>query len=239
MGPQQVSTIVTADGSRTLVNARGEGYKSRHGALAEARAVYLEGSGAAARLAVGRPLSVLEVGFGAGLNFLATAAAAEAGTAALDYRALELAPPQAETLAALGYAELLAPSPVPAALVAWRASFGETMASGWHEFAHGNVTLKLFVGDALGTTWGEDDTWRVDAVYHDAFSPAELPELWTEAFLSRLAARLTPGGAIVSFSVAGPVRRALAAVGLKVKKVAGPPGGKREVLVASMPVPTP
>lgn len=239
MSPQQVSTIVTADGSRTLVNARGEGYKSRHGALAEARGVYLEGSGAAARLAAGQPLRVLEVGFGAGLNFLATAAAAEAGNASLDYLALELAPPQAETLAELGYAELLAPSTVPAALVAWRASFGEHMASGWHEFNYDKVTLKLFVGDALGATWGEDETWRVDAVYHDAFSPAELPELWTEAFLARLAARLTPSGTVVSFSVAGPVRRALAAVGLKVDKVAGPPGGKREVLVARMPGPTP
>lgn len=211
MSPQQVSTIVTADGSCTLVNARGEGYKSRHGALAEARGVYLEGSGAAARLAAGQPLRVLEVGFGAGLNFLATAAAAEAGNASLDYLAL----------------------------VAWRASFGEHMARGWHEFNYDKVTLKLFVGDALGATWGEDETWRVDAVYHDAFSPAELPELWTEAFLARLAARLTPSGTVVSFSVAGPVRRALAAVGLKVDKVAGPPGGKREVLVARMPGPTP
>ena len=39
----------------------------------------------------------------------------------------------------------------------------------------------------------------------------------------------------MSFTVAGAVRRALTAAGLDARKVPGPEGGKREVLVAERP----
>jgi len=229
------TVIITQDGSRTLSNASGEAYKSLRGASSEARAVYLEGSGMAARLASGRGGRVLEIGFGAGLNFLVTAAAAQAAQAPLEYFALELAPPPADTLRELRYAELLAPSTVPEALVTWRAGLGEVVAGGRHTFEHGGVRLELFVGDALSPAWEAGATWRADAVYHDAFSPAGQPELWSPEFLARLAGRLAAGGALVSFTVAGDVRRALESQGLSVSKVGGPEGGKREVLVALKP----
>lgn len=227
--------IVTGDGSRTLVGEGGEGYKSRHGAVTEARAVYLGGSGAGVRLAAGAPTRVLEVGFGAAPNFLVTAAAAAAGGARLDYLALELAPPPTSALAALGYADLLAPSPLPPALLAWRERLGEAVPAGRYVFAHGGVHLELVVGDATTGAWDGREDRRVHAVYHDAFSPATAPELWTPGFLGRLAARLEPGGALVSFCVAGAVRRALAGHGLLVERVPGPAGGKRAVLVARRP----
>ena len=69
-------------------------------------------------------------------------------------------------------------------------------------------------------------------IYHDAFSPASQPELWTPAFLTGLAGALGPGGCLVSYSVNGAVRRALGALGLRVEKLPGPPGGKREMLRA-------
>lgn len=74
-----------------------------------------------------------------------------------------------------------------------------------------------------------------DAIYHDAFSPSVAPELWSPAFLALLASVLAPGGRLVSYSVAGAVRRALGEAGLEVCKVPGPPGGKAEVLVATRP----
>lgn len=226
------SWVVTADGSRTLVGAGGEGYKSRHGALTEALSVYLAGSGVGRRLAAGVRTRVLEVGFGAGLNFLVTAAAAAAGGASLEYLALELAPPPARVLAALGYEELLAPSTAPAALLAWRAALGETLPGGWHRLVHDQVTLDLFVGDAVAGGWDALPVGPVDAVYHDAFSPGTEPPLWSPGFLGRLVRCLAPGGALVSFTVAGHVRRALAQHGLAVERVPGPTGGKRQVLLA-------
>lgn len=225
------TVVVTADGSRTLTSATGESYKSLHGALGEARRVYLEGSGVAARLAMGVATDVLEVGFGTGLNFLVSAHAACASGSRLRYRALELALPNAETLRDLRYDALLAPSPLPDALLAWRAGLGTSVAAGWHVFEHAGTRLELFVGDALSGAWESGD-WQVHAIYHDSFGPANAPELWSPAFLGRLTRRLAPGGALVSFCVAGAVRRALAAEGLGVEKVPGPPGGKREVMVA-------
>jgi len=224
--------IVTRDGSRTLVSpADGEAYKSRAGALTEARQVYLEGSGVGARLRAGRSTRVLEVGFGTGLNFLVTASLAAEHGAPLDYVAVELRPPPLERLAALGYERLLAPSPVPAALLAWRRTLGDPPAPGAHRFAHAPCRLTLLVADALARPF--EGTF--DAVYHDAFSPRANPPLWAAPFLHGLAARLEPGGRLVSFTVAGAVRRALTAAGLDARKVPGPEGGKREVLVAERP----
>lgn len=226
------TVVVTRDGSRTLVAPRGgEGYKSLAGALTEARHVYLEGSGVADRLHRQEPARVLEVGFGAGLLFLVSAALAQDSDAALDYVGLEQFPPPAELLAELRYDTLLAPSPLPHALTRWRGTLGQPAPSGQHHFTHERVRLSLVVADAVTLPVTGD----FHAVYHDAFSPATNPRLWAPAFLAQLAAKLKPGGRLVTFSVAGPVRRALAAAGLKVSKRPGPPGGKREMLLAERP----
>lgn len=224
--------LLTGDGSLTLRAAdSGEGYKSQAGALTEARQVYLEGSGVAERLRDGRATSVLEVGFGAGLVFLVTAELAATTGTRLNYTAIEKAPPSADVLARLRYDELLTPSPLPARLIEWRRSLGTQVQGGAHVHRFGLTNLRLLVGDAQDLR----PAGPFDAVYHDAFSPATNPELWSPGFLSSLAALLAPAGRLVSFSVAGPVRRALAAAGLVVRKAPGPVGGKREVLVAERP----
>ena len=96
-----------------------------------------------------------------------------------------------------------------------------------------SVGTDVDVGVDVGFEAGFDVGF--DAIYHDAFSPSVAPELWSPAFLARLASALAPGGRLVSYSVAGAVRRALADAGLEVRKVPGPPGGKAEVLVATRP----
>lgn len=223
--------VLTRDGSRTLRQPGGEGYKSLAGALTEARYVYLEASGAAERLRTGQPTRVLEIGFGTGLLFLVTAAlAAETGTQ-LRYVGIEGAPPAAELLAQLDYSALLSPSPLPAALLAWRRTLGAAPTTGRHDLLLEPAQLSLLVGDALEL----QPEGRFDAVYHDAFSPRTNPRLWEAGYLTALARLLRPGGRLVSFTVAGSVRRALTEAGLEVAKRPGPPGGKREVLVAARP----
>lgn len=229
-GPLRI--VTTRDGSRTL-QGDGESFKSLSGALTEARWVYLEGSGVGQRLRSGRPTRLLEIGFGSGLLFLVSAALATQAGTPLQYVGVEQQPPDAATLAELGYAQLLAPSTLPAQLIAWRRSAPLDMAV--QQFSAGPVTLQLHVGDALSLPW----QGQFHAIYHDAFSPAANRPLWEPAFLASLAGALTPGGRLVSFTVAGQVRRALAAAGLTVAKVPGPPGGKREVLVAQRPGPYP
>ncbi len=236
--------------------------------------MFLQGSGTADRLAAGEDCAVLEVGFGTGLNFLVTAVAAAAaaddvaassassavsGAPApkLRYAALERELPPTALLARLDYAGLLAPSPLPAELLAWLRLLERSAATtGRHGFvprSSPTVALELVLGEATShdlvpsagsaaaPTQGVSHDAAVggaagfDAVYLDAFSPKANPEAWQPAFLGRLASSLAPGGRLVSFTVSGEVRRALAAHGLVVSKVAGPPGGKAEVLVARRP----
>lgn len=236
--PQAPEVVVTRDGSRTLQLAGGEGYKSLAGALTEARLVYLEASGVAERLRAGAATRVLEVGFGTGLLFLVTAELAATTGTELTYVGVENALPSADLLAELGYDQLLAPSQLPAQLRAWRESLGTVPAPGQHDLALGATRLALHTADALTCLAGPGSgsvEGTFHAVYHDAFSPRTNPDLWDARFLTALAARLKPGGRLVSFSVAGSVRRALTAAGLAVAKHPGPPGGKREVLVATRP----
>jgi len=223
--------IDTGDGSRTLRLPGGEGYKSLAGALTEARSVYLEASGVAERLRAGAPSRVLEIGFGTGLLFLVTAELADATGTSVDYVGVELAPPAPEALAALGYDQLLAPSPLPGELLRWRRALGASPAPGRHDLTLRTTSLALHVTDAL--TWSPGGAF--DAIYHDAFSPRTNPALWDAGYLTSLASHLRPGGRLVSFTVAGAVRRALTGAGLNVVKAPGPPGGKREVLVAERP----
>ena len=71
-----------------------------------------------------------------------------------------------------------------------------------------------------------------DAVYFDPFSPQTNPELWTATVFQQAYSFLRPGGTLTSYCVKSSVRRELVACGFQVHKVAGPAGGKREVLLA-------
>lgn len=226
----------TADGSLTLHSARyGETYHSHHGALAEARHVYLDGAGLPLLLGQDRTVRVLEIGFGLGLNALLTLA--QPGPATLTFTSLEHDLLPTAQLTALRYHTLL---PQPEGLVErWldaRCALGDPPPSSadrtWELAPRRHLNLML--GDAIDTVH-QLPFASFDAIYHDAFSPEANPELWTTTFLDALFQRIRPGGALVSYCVKGTVRRGLAASGFTVHKRPGPPQGKREVLTAYRP----
>ena len=236
-GPHD-TLLVTADGSPTLLSARyGETYRSRRGAHTEARHVFLEGTGVAGRLTRGASTAVLEVGLGTATNLAWTAATALASGAPLRYQAWEPRPLPAAQLADLRL-ESVAPADFVAGLLAARDAWGALPPGARRSWTHGSVRLELVVApiEQLATAPRERAVLDAfDAVYLDPFSPAVNPEAWTPAVLTALARALRPGGSLASYCVAGAVRRALAAAGMEVAKVAGPPGGKREVLRARRP----
>ncbi len=284
---EELELRATADGSLTLYDPSAQQtYHSDHGAIAEARHVYLGASGAARRLAAGGELHVLEVGLGTGLNLLLTLDAARSGGAGLHYRALERRPPTPEQVRSLRLGRFL---DHPELVEAWleilvelrgRGARREPSAlpetSAHHETGPGRAgralasyelpggalldvalgdattgattgaTANAAAGTASGTERGAEGHltdaaaaamtpgWA-DVVYHDAFSPSASPELWSEAFLTACASAMAPGGTWVSYTVAGAVRRRLQAAGLEPVKLAGPPGGKREMCRAIKP----
>ena len=207
----------TADGSMTARSARfGQSYGSRFGAATQARQVFVEGSGTHLHPAP----RVLEVGFGLGQNFRATLAAT--ADRPVHYLAYEFDPVAAETLRRVAASDPVAAHPGWGALLAsWPSSVA---------VQHLNFDLRLedVTLVALPQDWAS-------AVYLDGFSPDVNPEVWTAAFLGRLADALQPGGVLVTYSAAGHVRRGLQAAGLEVERRPGP-AGKREVLRALRPI---
>ncbi|MBW6454787.1 MAG: tRNA (5-methylaminomethyl-2-thiouridine)(34)-methyltransferase MnmD [Trueperaceae bacterium] len=250
------TVLTTDDGSPALWSPRyGQAFRSQRGAHAEANHVFAAGSGAAARLAAGLTTRVLEVGLGAANNLACTAAAALAAGTPLHYRAWEPEPLPAAALRLAGLGAI-APAPFVAALLAARDAWGALAPGDVRRWRFATVELELIVAPIdrlLDAAFAADAARRLraaraadgaattaadapfDAIYLDPFSPEVNPDPWRPEVLAALAARLAPGGALVSYSVRGSVRRALADAGLDVRKVAGPPGGKREVLHAGRP----
>ncbi len=213
----------TADGSLTLyVPALDEHYHSRHGARQESGHVFVQ-AGLLPLLDAGlgqpcrRPLRLLEVGLGTGLNALLTLEAARRAGAAVAYDGLETYPLPPEIVAAL--------QPTDAADSAGR--FAQLHAAPWgelHPLAPGFFLTKL--PHSLEQT--DLPTAYYDLIYFDAFAPEKQPELWTAVIFEQLYAAAAPGAVLVSYCAQGQFRRNLRAAGWLVEKLPGPPG-KREM----------
>ncbi len=72
-----------------------------------------------------------------------------------------------------------------------------------------------------------------DFVWQDAFSPQKSPSLWTEGWFAKVRAVCAPGATLMTYSVARPVREALAAARFEPVKIAAAPGHKRQWLKAT------
>ena len=198
-------------------------YFSLQGGVAETRHVFLSGNGLPARFRPG--FSILELGFGTGLNFLVTLRAHREARAPgpLLYTSFEAFPMSPEDRArALSAFPDLAPE---------AAELAEALrAPGPRRF--GDVTLRIVEGDARETL----PAWEgaADAAFLDGFSPAKNPEMWEPALLRAVARKLAPGATLATYSAAGHVRRALAEAGLAVERRPGF-GTKRHMTVARTP----
>lgn len=212
-------------------------YHTAHGALAQARHVFLASNALPARWMEAERFVILETGFGLGLNFLATWQAwRESGTRGrLYFVSVEKHPFRRDGLAAL-----LAPHAELGALAAELLRQWPPLTTGFHHlhFDAGRVTLTLLLGDAQ--TLLPQLTAHVDAVYLDGFAPAKNPELWSPALLATLSRLCRSQATLATWSVAGELRRTLQQLGWQVERRPGF-AGKREMLrgVAGSPAPTP
>lgn len=206
---------ITSDGSPTLfVPEINEHYHSVHGAMAESRHVFIEAGLKKALENTDRPLQVLEIGVGTGLNLFLSSM----GSEKIHYTGIEPFPPDAELLKQ--YHAFFPEIP---------ADFGAKM--------YASPEMEVAISECLTFLWMRK-TWddfpaekTYDLIYMDAFSPEKQPELWTEAALKKIALVLRPGGICVSYCARGAFRRELQAAGLQVEKLPGPPG-KREMVRA-------
>ena len=206
----------------------GDVYHSASGAPAQARHVFLAGNGLPTGWQGRARFTILETGFGLGINFMATWQAWRADSSRcsmLHFVSLEKHPFSAQDLAAAHRAWPEFTELSQALCTAWPA-----LTAGTHRLslAGGQVTLTLVFGDAL-VSLPELDC-LADALYLDGFSPAKNPELWSSALVALLVRHAHAETTLATWSVAGGVRRALTDAGFSVSRVAGF-GSKRQMLV--------
>ncbi len=243
-----LEVMLTDDGSRTLRDKLlDETFHSGCGALSECWYVYLINSGIRDKLAARpvAPVRVLELGFGTGMGWLITAATAESYAAPLEYVSLEKSLLPADVLAQINCSAAvskgIADGWLPASLTTIHTIEANWLSSRLAASTANQIEHSVSPINRLQLILGEAQEWLTspnmqlfDAIYFDAFSPSTNPELWCAEIFATVKQLLNSDGKLVSYCVNGAVRRALQNAGFQVQRLPGPPGGKREVLVATL-----
>lgn len=216
--------VETADGSKTIYNPQvGENYHSRNGALQESEHVFLNaGLKHYLTLNPGNSVSILEVGFGTGLNFLLSADWCTQQSIQLDYVGIEAYPLGEEMVIQTGYDAYISADLWQQFTKQYQPSFSKPVQL--------NANVQLHIAPLSLIEFGSDK--QFDMIYFDAFASANQPEMWTEQAIGHTISFLKPGGVFVTYAITGNLKRMLKALGCKIEKVPGALG-KREMLRAT------
>jgi len=220
--------ILTADGSHTIsIPDLHVTYHSVHGAIQESLHVYINAGllHAAASHPADR-LSILEMGFGTGLNALLTLRETMRSGLSVYYQSIEASPLSINEITGLNYANLLEDQTLQSNLLGLhKCEWGTDILFETSFVLHKSHTaLEGFNTDSL-----------FNVIYYDAFAPSAQPELWTEPVFRKLYHLLKPGGILVTYCSKGIVGRAMQSAGFRVEHLPGPPR-KREMLRANKPL---
>lgn len=216
--------IKTADGSVTIhLPEWNEQYHSKHGAVQEARHVFLKmGLFGLLEKKEFSKLSILEIGFGTGLNAFLTFLEAERLQLNINYTGVEAYPVAMEEVKLLNY-------PEAAQAENQAEAFLKLHQSGWEKPVEIASCFRLTKQQKKFEDIRDSESY--DLVYFDAFGARVQPDLWNRDIFDLMYNALKPGGILVTYAAKGSVRRAMLASGFQVEKLPGPPG-KREMLRA-------
>ncbi len=212
--------IVTEDGSTTIrIPEWDECYHSKHGAIQEAYHVFIKNG---LDYFSDQPLSVMEIGFGTGLNAFITFLESEKRLIPIDYIGIEAYPVLTSEAIAMNYVKLLGAERFDSTYIQMHDSkWEETLILG-EVFSF--TKRKMFCNE-IGYTE------RFDIIYFDAFGFRVQPELWSTAIFKIMFDALKPGGMLVTYAARGVIKRSMTEVGFTVEKLDGPLG-KREMMRA-------
>jgi tRNA U34 5-methylaminomethyl-2-thiouridine-forming methyltransferase MnmC len=214
----ELKLITSDDGSHTLfVPELNENYHSTYGAATESMHVYI----ANGLNAIGKTnITILEVGFGTGLNALLTLL--NKGQKTIHYIAVEKFPLPMETWKELNHGKQFGPEAA--------ALFSALHLANWNEQVSvaQNFTIHKINGDFRKITIPQNH----DLVYFDAFGPEKQPDLWQLPVFEKVFNTMNNHGILVTYCAKGQVRRTLQQVGFTTERLPGPPR-KREMLRAT------
>ena len=215
-----IEIIKTEDGSMSLLRKDiEESYHSCFGALSETNTIYVDyGYNYFCSLDSKSQINILEIGFGTGLNAIATLK--NSNNRKIFYQTIELYPISQSIAENLSYGEELS----------LKEEFNLIHKCDWEETVDitSEFQIKKCETDACSYDFPKD---FFDVVYFDAFSPDAQPELWTEEVFRCVYGLMRRGGVLTTYCAKGDVRRAMLAAGFGVEKLQGPPG-KRHILRA-------
>ena len=210
-------TITTKDGSKSLFFPElDETYHSKFGAKTESLHVFMQSG---YDFISKKTLSVLEIGFGTGLNTYLTYLSHLQDNREIYYETLEKYPLPTEINNTLNYSD-------------------NSEQQKYFDLIHQvEWNLPVRLSDRFWLCKKEIDLIqyqpkrKFDLVFFDAFAPDKQPEMWTEQIFDKLYKAMNTSGVLVTYSAKGSVRRTLQSVGFNVERIPGPPG-KREMLRA-------
>lgn len=217
--PLKRELLITADGSTTIhLPEWNEQYHSKHGAVQEAYHVFIKNG----LDLFDKDLSILEIGFGTGLNAFITLLEAEKRALNIDYVGVEAYPISTDEVLQLNYPEVLNVS-------SKQTLFNKIHQISWNESVE--ITPEFLLKKVQLHFENIDYQKQFDLIYFDAFGARVQPELWTVAIFKQMYDALKNNSVLVTYSAKGSVRRAMQEVGFTVERLPGPPG-KREMLRA-------
>ena len=206
--------------------------------LKQSREVFLRGADLLGEDAAWRQSehwSILETGFGLGLNFLSTWAQWRDTPPGLKpkrltYVSIEQYPVLCEDLV-----RSVAPWPELTALAHHLSHQWRGLMPGFHklQFEQGLVTLVLCIGEVQSAL--DSLQMSADTIFLDGFSPRVNPQMWTHKVLGRVSQLARVGTKLSSWCVSSAVLKSLEIHGFKCTKAAGLPP-KRQRLEATMQV---
>ena len=212
--------IITNDGSTTIhIPDWNENYHSTHGAIQEAKHVFIKNG--LDLLHNQKSISLLEIGFGTGLNAFITYL--ETGNKEkVNYVGVEAYPISSEEIAQMNYVTELQATQ-------YQVVFDKMHSCDWESQQH--ITEKFILTKRKQFFQDINDKEQYDLIYFDAFGFPLQPELWSEVIFKKMFDALLPNGVLVTYACRTSIKNAMLSVGFSIEKLPGAPG-KREMLRA-------
>jgi tRNA U34 5-methylaminomethyl-2-thiouridine-forming methyltransferase MnmC len=213
--------IATKDGSTSIhLIDWNETYHSKFGAIQEAYHVFIKSG---FELFEGKNISILEIGFGTGLNAFITFLEASKTNQKIDYVGVEAYPVALDEALQMNYvSELDAIS---------NSEIFEKMHQGnWEEKIMLSEHFLLTKRKQFFEDISDENTF--DLIYFDAFGFRVQPELWSLEIFKKMYKALKINGVLVTYACRSSIKNAMLECGFTVEKLPGAPG-KREMLRAT------
>lgn len=215
-----ISFLVTDDHSHTLFSERFKAtYHSTRGAVSESKHVFIQnGLQYVHEQFQSKEISILEVGFGTGLNAFMTYLFAQEQDLKINYQSIEAYPVSITESVKLNYTNQFSEEE--------KVVFNQMHQQEWNRV--GKASDEFSITKYLCLLEEFTSQQQFDIIYFDAFSPSEQPELWTESVFKKMYDLLKVNGVLVTYCAQGQMKRNMKQAGFKVQSLLGALG-KREM----------